>query len=71
MNVATTDHNWKILKWHHHKNFYKYKCQITESMYYVVCYDDDDETLIYSANWLSLRDATRDYNRIKTREDFE
>jgi len=71
MNVATNDKNWNIVKWKHLDNIYKYLSQITETMFYVTVMDNDDETLLYAANWLSLRDATKDYNRIKNKYDLE
>lgn len=70
MNVATNDKNWNIVKWKHLDNIYKYLSQITETMFYVTVMDNDDETLLYAANWLSLRDATKDYNRIKNKDDL-
>jgi hypothetical protein len=39
-------------------------------MFYVTVMDNDDETLLYAANWLSLKDATKDYNRIKNKDDL-
>lgn len=70
MNLATNDKNWKIVKWKHLDNIYKYLSQITETMFYVTVMDNDDETLLYAANWLSLKDATRDFNRIRRMEDL-
>ena len=64
INLATTDKNMNILKMHHGKDFYKYLVQCTSTMWYVLKYADDDETLLYAANWLSLKDATFDYNHL-------
>ena len=62
MNLATSDKAWNIIKWRHCDGYYKYLCKITDTMYYLTVYDEDDETLLFAENWLDLKGATYAYN---------
>lgn len=62
MNIATTSKDIEIIKCRHIRNYYKYICRLTPTLWAVLVYGPDDDTLIWNNVYFSERDATYAFN---------
>lgn len=62
MNVATTSKDIEVLKCRHIKDYYKYLCKLSPTLWAVLVYGEDDETLIWDCIYFSEKAALFAFN---------
>lgn len=62
MNVATTSRHIEILKCRHIHDYYKYLCKLSPTLWAVLVYGEDDETLIWDNVYFKETDALYAFN---------
>lgn len=62
MNIATTSKHVEVLKCKHDCDYYKYLCKLSSTLWAVLVYGPDDETLIWDNVYFKEKDALYEYN---------
>lgn len=68
MNVATTSKDIEVLKCRHIKDYYKYLCKLSPTLWAVMVYDETDENLVWDNVYFSEKDALYAYNHFDGEE---
>lgn len=62
INVATTSKDIEVLKCKHIKDYYKYLCKLSSTLWAVLVYDNTDENQTYECVYFSYNEALYAYN---------
>ena len=65
MNVATSSKDVEVLKCRHIKDVYKYLCKLSSTLWVVLVYGPDDDTLIWDNVYFTETDAKYAFNHYK------
>ncbi len=62
MNIATTSKDIEVLKCRHINDYYKYLCKLSSTLWALLVYGEDDETLVWDNVYFSEREALYSFN---------